>query len=183
MTRSAWSGSSRTTSAEPSGSVALASIPSSSSRRNALIAARWDSSSSAVQLTSSVCPVRSSLINLDMPSPFLASEYTPLLNWPRDGRGRNSGTLRPPGDRAQVAARLGGGEHVGGCEPRLPRVRRIQAEELRAGDAALPVGRAARRAPEDLFGRRRDRPLPPPPRLSRRASDGLRRLWPAGREQ
>src|SRR6185295_13157886 len=120
MTSSASSGNSRTISAEPSGSVALASIPSSSSRRNASIAASCASASSAVQLTSSVCPVRSSLINLDMPSPFLASEYTPLLNWPRDARERDNGPLRPGRDRAQVAAGLGGGEHLGGREPRLP---------------------------------------------------------------
>ena len=53
---------------------------------------------------------------------------------------------------------------------------------LRARDAALSQRRAARRAPEELLGRRRGRPLPPPPRHARAASHGLRRLRPAGRE-
>ena len=58
-----------------------------------------------------------------------------------------------------------------------------EAEELRARDAALPLGRAPRRPPQVLLGRRRDRPLPPPPRLQRDPPDGLRRLRPPGREQ
>ena len=45
-----------------------------------------------------------------------------------------------------------------------------QPEELRAGDAALPLRRAPRRPPQVLLGRRRDRPLPPPPRLQRRST-------------
>ena len=49
-------------------------------------------------------------------------------------------------------------------------------------DAALPVGRAAHRAPEGLLGGRRDRALPPPQRPPRAAPDGLRRLRPARRE-
>ena len=55
-------------------------------------------------------------------------------------------------------------------------------EGLRARDAAVPLGRAAHRPPEDLLGRRRHRPLPPPQRPPRAAPDGLRRLRPAGRE-
>ena len=58
-----------------------------------------------------------------------------------------------------------------------------QAEVLRAGDAALPVGGAPRRPPQVLRGRRRDRPLPPPPRLRGDPPDGLRRLRVAGGEQ
>ena len=53
---------------------------------------------------------------------------------------------------------------------------------LRAGDAALPVGRAAHRPPEDLLGGRRGGALPAPQRPPRAAPDGLRRLRPAGRE-
>ena len=45
--------------------------------------------------------------------------------------------------------------------------RRRRAEVLRARDAAVPVGRAAHRAPEDLLGRRRGRALPPPQRARR----------------
>ena len=53
-------------------------IPSSSSRRKASIASSRETASSAVQLASSVCPVRSSLINLDMPFLLPSSpEYTP----------------------------------------------------------------------------------------------------------
>ena len=46
----------------------------------------------------------------------------------------------------------------------------------------VPLGRAAHRAPEELLGRRRGRPLPPPHRPPRAAPDGLRRVRPAGRE-
>ena len=56
------------------------------------------------------------------------------------------------------------------------------AEELRARDAALPVGRAAHRPPQELLDGRRPRPLPPPQRHAGPAPDGLRRLRPAGRE-
>ena len=56
------------------------------------------------------------------------------------------------------------------------------ATSLRARDAALPERRAAHRPSEDLLGRRRDRPLPPPARAPRAAPDGLRRVRPAGRE-
>ena len=80
-------------------------------------------------------------------------------------------------------AGLGRGEDLGGRQPRPARLRRVEAEGLRAGDAALPVGRAPCRAPQVLRGRRRDRPLPPPPRLRGDPPDGLRRLRPAGREQ
>ena len=69
------------------------------------------------------------------------------------------------------------------AEPRAARLRRREAEGLRAGDAALPVGRAPRRPSQVLRGRRRDRPLPPPPRLRGDSPDGLRRLRAAGREQ
>ena len=69
--------------------------------------------------------------------------------------------------------------HLGGAEPRRARLRRLEAEVLRARDAALPLGRAPRRPPEELLDRRRDRPLPPPQRLPGHPPDGLRRLRPA----
>ena len=46
----------------------------------------------------------------------------------------------------------------------------------------VPLGRAAHRAPEELLGRRRGRPLPPPHRPPRAAPDGLRRVRAARRE-
>ena len=73
--------------------------------------------------------------------------------------------------------------HLGGPEPRRARLRRLEAEGLRARDAALPLGRAPRRPSEELLDRRRDRPFPPPQRLPGDPPDGLRRLRPAGREQ
>ena len=82
--------------------------------------------------------------------------------------------LRPEADRAQVAAGVGRRAHLGGLE----RARRA-ARGLRARDAALPLGRAAHRPPEDLLGGRRDRPLPAPQRPPRAAPDGLRRVRPA----
>ena len=81
-----------------------------------------------------------------------------------------------------MAGRLGGRAHLGGAQPRRPRFRRLQAQELRARDAPLPVGRAPRRASQVLRGRRRDRPLSPPQRLPGDPPDGLRRLRPPGRE-
>ena len=77
--------------------------------------------------------------------------------------------------RWQRAVDAGG--HLGG----LQRARR-PIEVLRAGDAALPQRRAPHRPPEDLLGRRRDRPLPPAHRPPRAAPDGLRRVRAAGRE-
>ena len=56
------------------------------------------------------------------------------------------------------------------------------AQVLRARDAPLPVGRAAHGAPQELRGRRRGRPLPPPHRPPRPAPDRLRRVRAAGRE-
>ena len=82
-----------------------------------------------------------------------------------------------------MAGGLGRGEDLGGRQPGPARLRRREAEVLRARDAALPLGRAPRRPPQVLRGRRRDRPLPPPPRLRGDPPDGLRRLRPAGREQ
>ena len=85
--------------------------------------------------------------------------------------------LRPEDHRGQVAARVGGRAHLGGVE-RPGRA----AQVLRARDAALPVGRAAHRPPEDLFRGRRRGSLPAPQRPPRAAPDGLRRLRPARRE-
>ena len=59
---------------------------------------------------------------------------------------------------------------------------RRHARVLRARDAALPERRAPHRPPQGLLGRRRGRALPPAHRAARAASDGLRRLRPAGRE-
>ncbi len=67
---------------------------------------------------------------------------------------------------------------MGGVE--RGRGRRVQV--LRARDAALPVGRAAHGAPEELRGRRRGRALPPPHGAKGAAPDRLRRIRPAGRE-
>ena len=53
---------------------------------------------------------------------------------------------------------------------------------LRARDAAVPVRRAAHRAPEELLGGRRGRALPAPQGPPRPAPDRLRRLRAAGRE-
>ncbi len=89
----------------------------------------------------------------------------------------DSRRLRPQADRAQVAAAVGRRAHMGG----LQRARRA-AQVLRAGDAALPLGRAAHRTSEGLFGGRRDRPLPAPQRLPRGAPARLRRVRPARRE-
>ncbi len=82
-----------------------------------------------------------------------------------------------------MAAGLGRGEDLGGRQPGAARLRRLQAEVIRARDAALPLRGAPRRPPQVLRGRRRDRPLPPPPRLRGDPPDGLRRLRPAGGEQ
>ena len=89
----------------------------------------------------------------------------------------------PKAIEREVAAALGRGADLGGRQPRAARLRRLEAEVLRARDAALPVRRAPRRPPQELLDRRRDRPLPPPPRLRGDPPDGLRRLRPAGREQ
>ena len=62
-------------------------------------------------------------------------------------------------------------------------LRRLEAEVLRARDAAVPVGGAARRTPEELLARRRDRPLPASQGLPGHPPHGLRRLRPAGGEQ
>jgi hypothetical protein len=72
-----------------------------------------------------------------------------------------------------MATGVGRRAHLGG----LQRGGRA-AQVLRARDAALPLGRAPHRSPEELLGRRRGGPFPAPERLPRAASHGLRRLWP-----
>ena len=89
----------------------------------------------------------------------------------------------PKAIETQVAAALGRGEDLGGRQPGPARFRRLEAEVLRPGDAALPLGGTPRRPPQGVRGRRRDRPLPPPPRLRGDPPDGLRLLRPAGGEQ
>ena len=64
----------------------------------------------------------------------------------------------------------------------VERGRRRPAEVVRAGDAPVPLGRAPHGPPEELLGRRRRRPLPPPQRPPRHAPDGLRRVRPPRRE-
>ena len=76
-----------------------------------------------------------------------------------------------------MAARVGGRAHLGGVE-RPGRA----AQGIRARDAALPVGRAAHRPPEDLFGGRRRGALQAPHRPPGAPPDGLRRLRAPGRE-
>ena len=86
--------------------------------------------------------------------------------------------LRPARDRAQVAGDLGAREDVAGLE----RGGRGRAEVVRARDAPVPLGRAPHGPPEELLGRRRGRPLPPPHGPPRAPPDGLRRVRPPGRE-
>ena len=64
-----------------------------------------------------------------------------------------------------MAARVGGRGDLGGPQPRRARLRPLEAEELRARDAPVPVRRAAHGPPQDLLDRRRARPLPPPARM------------------
>src|SRR3954447_17119739 len=87
-------------------------------------------------------------------------------------------TLRPARDRAEVAGDLAAGAHLGGLQRRGRR-----AAVVRAGDAPLPLRRAPHGAYEELQRRRRRGALPPPQRHARAASDGLRCVRPAGREQ
>jgi hypothetical protein len=98
--------------------------------------------------------------------------------------GSNGGlALRPEGDRAALAGRVGAGAHVGGSQScRRRRAAGCAAEVLRAGDAAVPERRAAHRTPQGVLGRRRGRALPPPHRQAGPAPDGLRRLRPPCRE-
>ena len=116
------------------------------------------------------------------PCPCAAAALALLPAKPPDNlRADERASLRPAGDRAPLAGPLGLRAHVGGGEPRGGRVADGRAHEragqlLRAGDAALPERRASHRASEVLLARRRDRPLPPPPRQTRAAPDGLRRL-------
>ena len=93
-------------------------------------------------------------------------------------RSHGRAPLRPARDRAPLAGGLGARADVAGRQRRGP----AAPEVLRARDAALPVRRAAHGAPEELLGRRRGRPLPPPHRPPRAAPDGLRRVRPARRE-
>ena len=89
-------------------------------------------------------------------------------------RGEN---VRLPRRRAQPAGALGARRHL-----RRAR-RRPAAEVLRARDAAVPFGRSARGAREELHPRRRDRAHPPHARQERRAPDGLGRVRAAGGER
>ena len=77
-----------------------------------------------------------------------------------------------------MAGGVGRRAHLGGLE--RPGAR--QHHGLRAGDAALPVGRAAHRPPEELLPRRRRGPLLAPPGASGAPSHGVRRLRASGGE-
>ena len=74
-----------------------------------------------------------------------------------------------------MAEGVGRRAHLGGLERRDARPH----QGVRARDAALPVGRAAHRAPQELLTGRRRRTLLAPVGPSRAPSDGLRRLRPA----
>ena len=101
--------------------------------------------------------------------------------YPRECDSRDDREVRAEGDRAALAARLGGRGRVPHAESRARRDR--EREDLRRRDAAVPVGRAAHGARPQLHDRRRRRPPAPPARLSRAAADGLRRVRPARRER
>ena len=77
-----------------------------------------------------------------------------------------------------MAEGVGRRAHLGGLERRGAR----PLHGVRARDAALPVGRAAHRASQELLARRRRRALLAPFGPSRASSDGLRRLRTARRE-
>ena len=66
--------------------------------------------------------------------------------------------VRAARDRAPLADHLGGRAHLGGAEPRRAWLRRFEAEVLRARDAPVSLGRAARRPPQELHDRRRRSP-------------------------
>src|SRR2546421_10847935 len=95
---------------------------------------------------------------------------------------RPDGTVRTAGNRTEVAAGLGGGARLLRPQSRA-RSRARRGEDLRARDAAVPVGGAPRGPCAQLHARRGRLALSPPPRLSRPAPDGLRRLRPPGRER
>ena len=80
-----------------------------------------------------------------------------------------------------MAGRLGAGAHLRGAQPGARRGR--VAAEVRAGDAAVPVRRAAHGARQELHDGRRRHALRRRQRLARDAPDGLRRVRPAGRER
>src|SRR4051795_9945295 len=100
-----------------------------------------------------------------------STEYTPRnIAW------GGYGPLRTKRDRGPLAASLGRGANLAGSQSRPARLRRLRAEVLCAGDAPVPLRRPARRPPEELRDRGRDRSLPAPQRVPGGASDGLRRI-------
>ena len=190
-TSSASSGSSRTTSAVPSGcddggdhpqvELARETPPPPPPRRLAGLPAS----------PSVVWPLRSSLINRPIGSSFAraCSERESTLAPPAPGdaaalvRSSRWSSYEPHEIERRWQDVWAAERTWEVPEPRRSRVRRLEAEVLRARDAPLPVGRAARRSPEELLARRRDRPLPPPQRVPGPSPDGLRRVRPPGREQ
>ena len=96
-------------------------------------------------------------------------------------QGSEHAALRPSRGRGQVAEGLGRRRGLHHSEPRAGGG--SGAPLLRARDAAVPVRRAAHGARQELHDRRRALPPAPAPRAARAASDGLRRVRPAGRER
>ena len=80
-----------------------------------------------------------------------------------------------------MAGRLGRRARLRGVQPRAGGGR-VPAD-VRAGDAAVPVRRTAHGARQELHDGRRRHARPPSQRLACDASDGVRRVRPAGRER
>ena len=78
--------------------------------------------------------------------------------------------IRPATDRGEVAARLGRRAGVLRRRTRTTRATTDARQDVRARDAAVPLGRAPHGPRPQLHARRRRHPLPPPQRL--RASCG-----------
>ena len=96
-------------------------------------------------------------------------------------QGSEHAALRPGRGRGQVAEGVGGRGRLHHPEPRARGGRLAPA--VRARDAAVPLGRPAHGARQELHDRRRALPPAPPPRPARAAPDGLRRVRPARRER
>ncbi|CAA9532890.1 MAG: Leucyl-tRNA synthetase, partial [uncultured Thermoleophilia bacterium] len=91
------------------------------------------------------------------------------------------GAIRPRRGRAAPAGRVGRRARVRDAAGR--RGVRRPAEELRARDAPVPLGRAPHGARHELHHGRRRLPLPPPERVPGAAPDGLRRVRAERRER
>ena len=96
---------------------------------------------------------------------------------PLQGPHGHAGAIRSVGHRAQVAAALGVSRHLpqGPEEP--------QGQEVRARDAAVPIGEDAHGARAQLPARRRVRSVLPHEGLRRRSPHGVGRLRAPGGER